>query len=187
RVGGNAGHADGRDGARGADAPADRHQRGEATGVLEGQLPRPVAAHREAGEIDARRVAAELVQRGIQGLHRGARRRAAPDAVARRLWQHHDRRERLGPALHDGAEPDHGPEVAVRPPLAFAWYIAASALAISVSGVSPCAGHSATPIESDIRPSPNVSPATRARIRSATRAAVVTVVSSSTTRNSSPP
>src|SRR5947207_9967943 len=73
-----------------------------------------------------------------------------------------------------------------RPP-AFAWYIAASALAISVSGVSPCAGHSATPMESDIRPSPKVSPATRARIRSATRAAVVTVVSSSTTRNSSPP
>ena len=61
------------------------------------------------------------------------------------------------------------------------------ALAMSDSGVSPCAGHSATPMLIVIRPPSNASAATRARMRSATSTAVATVVSSSTTRNSSPP
>src|SRR2546425_12668731 len=71
-------------------------------------------------------------------------------------------------------------------PAPFASYSAASALAMSVSGVSPWLGHSATPMLSVMLPPANSSLATRARIRSGTRAAVATVVSSSTIRNSSP-
>src|SRR5882724_5954994 len=72
-------------------------------------------------------------------------------------------------------------------PLSFASYKAASALSISDSGVSPWLGHSATPMLIVILPPANSSIATRARIRSATIAAVPTVVSSSITKNSSPP
>src|SRR2546428_1748662 len=72
-------------------------------------------------------------------------------------------------------------------PAPFASYSAASALAMSVSGVSPWLRHSATPLLSVMLPPADSSLATRARMRYATSAAVATVVSSSTIRNSSPP
>src|SRR2546430_415403 len=72
-------------------------------------------------------------------------------------------------------------------PSPFARYIAASALAMSSSGVSPCDGYSATPTLTVILPPPNCSAATRARMRSPTVVAVASVVSSNITRNSSPP
>src|SRR5882762_4479271 len=72
-------------------------------------------------------------------------------------------------------------------PSFFAWYIAASALAISSSGVSPCVGYSAAPTLTVTRPPPNSSAATRARRRSPTAAAVAIGASISMTRNSSPP
>src|SRR2546430_1119263 len=72
-------------------------------------------------------------------------------------------------------------------PSPFAWYIAASALAMSSSGVSPCVGYSAAPTLTVTRPPPNSSAATRARRRSPTAAAVAIGASVSMTRNSSPP
>src|ERR1041385_3468427 len=74
----------------------------------------------------------------------------------------------------------------LRPPL-FAWYMAASALAISSSGVSPCVGYSATPTLTLSFRAPKASAATRARMRSPTEAAVVTGASISIKTNSSPP
>src|SRR5690348_6474257 len=72
-------------------------------------------------------------------------------------------------------------------PAFFASYIAASALAMSSSGVSPCAGYSAAPTLTLIGPPSNASAATRARIRSATMSAVLSGASMSITTNSSPP
>src|SRR3989441_7422254 len=72
-------------------------------------------------------------------------------------------------------------------PSFFAWYIAASALAISSSGVSPCVGYSAAPTLTVYRPAPKSSAATRARRRSPTAAAVAIGASISITTNSSPP
>src|SRR5256712_12954056 len=69
-------------------------------------------------------------------------------------------------------------------PAPFASYSAASALAMSVSGVSPWLGHPPTPMPTLLPPPPNPPAAPPAPIRSATRAAAPTRVSSRTTRNS---
>src|SRR5207248_6801863 len=85
-----------------------------------------------------------------------------------------------------GAGPPTATMTRFRPPVV-AWYIAASALAISSSGVSPLAGYSAAPMLTDILPPWNASPATRARMRSATVAAIAIGASINITTNSSPP
>src|SRR2546425_137971 len=172
RLDGRDGFADGHRRDAGADRPAiEMHRAGSAQ--------RRAAAELGAGQSD------DVAQYPEQGHVRGYvhRVRLAVDPQS-----DHDRQAsplRRRRSLSGSCFP---PAATTRSrPAPFASYSAASALAMSVSGVSPWLGHSATPMLSVMLPPANSSLATRARMRSATSAAVATVVSSSTIRNSSPP
>src|SRR5690606_23752192 len=88
-------------------AAAHRHQRGEAVGVAQRQVPGAVAAHRQAGEVGAVRVAVELARGRVElGQHHIGH--LVPLRAFRRLREHHDRGELRGAAAHVGAESDLG-------------------------------------------------------------------------------